>query len=134
MAILDAGEDANEVRAIRQSAIEELRSMALKLYDAINNRLQKAGSTNPAVYAALNEGFDIGKPPSTKEIMDAAVSGDINTEQKNYLLKRGKTSDQITQTLTEAGLPDAEELLTTVTKAAMAGAGLSGTEFKPLTL
>jgi len=125
-AIMQAGSDA-DVLSIRKQAIEELRPLGIQALDAIN-RLQKAGSSNPAVYAALNEGFDIGKPPSTAQIMEAAANGSINTEQKNYLLKRGKTSDQITQTLTEAGLPSAREMLTTVTKAAMANANLSGPE------
>ena len=110
--------DANEARAIRQSAIQQLSQYGSQAYESIN-RLNQAGGTNASVLAELNEGFDTGNPPSTAAIQDAYNSGAITLQQKNALITRGKTSTQIARTLTEAGLPDARSLLETAAASAI---------------
>ena len=117
MELFDA-KDANEARAIRQSAIQQLSQYGSQAYETIN-RLNQAGGTNASVLAELNEGFDTGNPPSTAAIQDAYNSGAITLQQKNALTQRGKTSTQIARTLTEAGLPDARSLLETAAASAI---------------
>ncbi len=115
--LFEAGADGDAM-AIRQAAIEQLRGLGPQAYDAIN-RLQARGSENPSVLAELNEAFDTGHPPSTQQIADAYSRGQISHAQKEGLLKRGKTSTQIEQTLTASGLPSAEKLLQGVAKSAI---------------
>lgn len=110
--------NADEARAIRQSAIEQLKPLGSQAYEAIN-RLNAKGGENASVLAELNEGFDVGNPPSTAQIADAYSSGAISATQKDALLKRGKTSSQIATTLTAAGLPSAEKMLEAAASAAM---------------
>ena len=98
------GEESEQIRQQAISRLEELGTS--EALDEITKLRGPSGnlSRNNNVYLGLQEGFYNNEPPSDEEIDDALARKEITFEQAKGLKAQGQTSNQLNNTLKEAGL------------------------------